>query len=67
MEYKNVTTFDELLNVEYGQKGTQKREEFHAKAEAFYICEMLKEKRKKAKFTQAKLAERANKIGRAHV
>ena len=60
MEYKNVNTFEELLNVKYGSKGTQKRDEFHAKARAFYICEMLKEERKKAKITQTELAERAD-------
>lgn len=60
MEYKNVNTFEELLNVKYGNKGTQKRDEFHAKARAFYICEMLKEERKKAKITQTELAERAD-------
>ena len=56
MEYKDIKTFDDLLNLKYGDKGTQKREEFHARAKAFYICEMLKVERKKANMTQSELA-----------
>lgn len=57
MEYKNINTFEELLNVKYGEKGTPKRDEFHAKSKAFYICEMLKQERKKANMTQTELGE----------
>jgi hypothetical protein len=46
---ENIKNFNDLLFAKYGKKGTPKREEFHAKAKAFYICEMLKEERKKAK------------------
>ena len=60
MEYKNVNTFEELLNVKYGEKGTLKRDEFHAKSKAFYLCEMLKQERKKANMTQTELAELAD-------
>ena len=56
---ENITSFEELLKHKYGEKGTSKREDFHAKAKAFYICEMLKEERKKAKMTQTQLAEKA--------
>ncbi len=45
---KQTKTFNDLLRIKYGERGTQKREEFEAKAEAFYLCEMLKEKRKDA-------------------
>ena len=51
MEYTNINTFEELLNRKYGEKGTPKRDAFHAKSKAFYICEMLKEERKKANMT----------------
>ena len=37
MEYKNIHTFEDLLNQKYGAKGTPKRDEFHAKAKAFDI------------------------------
>jgi HTH-type transcriptional regulator / antitoxin HipB len=54
----NITTFEELLIHEYGEKGTPAREEFEAKAQAFYICEMLREEREKQHLTQAELAEK---------
>ncbi len=50
-------TFKELLDQKYGQKETESRMLFEAKAEAFYLCEMLKEERKKATLTQEQLAE----------
>ena len=53
----NINTFEELLNRKYGEKGTPERDAFHAKSKAFYICEMLKEERKKANMTQSQLAE----------
>ena len=60
MEDIKIKTFEDLLNLEYGDKGTPQREDFHARAKAYYICEMLKEERKKAKLTQTQLAERAD-------
>ncbi len=53
----NINSFEELLNRKYGDKGTPKRDEFHAKSKVFYICEMLKEECKKANMTQTQLAE----------
>lgn len=53
-----VKTFDELLDIKYGKRGTAKRNAFEEKAQAFYISEMLKEERKKANLTQSQLAER---------
>ena len=60
MEYNDIKTFDDLLNLKYGDKGSQKREEFHARAKAFYICEMLNVERKKVKMTQSELADLAD-------
>ena len=60
MEYKDIKTFEELLNLKYGDKGTPTRNDFHSKAKAFYICEMLKEERKKVNMTQTQLAELAD-------
>jgi HTH-type transcriptional regulator / antitoxin HipB len=57
---ENIKTFEDLLSLKYGPKGTPKRDEFHSKAKAFYICEMLKVERKKANLTQSQLAERAD-------
>ena len=37
------TSFDELLDAEYGERGTEARENFEAEAEAFCLAECLKE------------------------
>ncbi len=55
---KNITSFEELLLHKYGEKGSPERTEFEAKANAFYICEMLKYHREKQELTQAQLAEK---------
>ncbi len=57
---RNTKNFDELLDVEYGKIGTQKRDEFEAKAQYFVISETLKDARKEANLTQEELA---NKVG----
>ena len=54
------TTFEELLDAEYGKQGTAGREKFEAEAEAFCLAECLKEHRLQAGLTQEELA---NKIG----
>jgi DNA-binding XRE family transcriptional regulator len=54
------TTFDELLDAEYGKQGNPKRDNFEAEAEAFCLAECLKEQRRLAGLTQEELA---NKIG----
>ena len=58
-KYKEITTFDELLDHEYGPIGTENRNEFEEKAQMFIVSEMLKEARKEAKMTQGQLAEKA--------
>lgn len=50
------TTFDELLDAEYGKEGTDRRDAFEAKAEAFCLAECLKEHRLQAGLTQEQLA-----------
>jgi ribosome-binding protein aMBF1 (putative translation factor) len=55
---KKVTTFDEHLNKQYGEKGTPKREKFENDSLAFRLGEMLKDERKKAQLTQEQLAEK---------
>ncbi len=57
-KYKNITSFDELLDVEYGKIGSEKRNEFEHNSMLFTISEMLKEARKEAKLTQEELAEK---------
>ncbi len=58
-KYKGVKTFDELLDVEHGQIGTESRNEYEEKAQMFIVGEMLKEARKESKMTQEQLAEKA--------
>ena len=50
------TTFDELLDAEYGKEGTAKRDVFEAEAEAFCLAECLKEHRLQVGLTQEQLA-----------
>lgn len=50
------TDFEQLLDAEYGKRGTNKREMFEADAEAFCIGELLKEQRLQAGLTQKELA-----------
>ena len=54
----NSTTFDELLEAEYGKLGTPEREKYEDDAQTFILAECLREERKKAGLTQEQLAER---------
>lgn len=38
----NCTTFDELLDAEYGPMGNSERMKFEAEAEAFCVAETMK-------------------------
>lgn len=51
-------SFDELLDIEYGEIGTPDRDSFEADAAAFCLAETLKEERLKAGLTQQQLAEK---------
>lgn len=55
-KYKGITTFEQLIEVEHGKIGTEKRNEYEQNAQMFIISEMLKEARKEAKLTQEELA-----------
>jgi len=57
--YSGITNFDELILREYGEIGTERRNEYEEKAQMFIISEMLKEARKESKLTQEQLAEKA--------
>ena len=58
---KALPTVEDLFRKEYGEKGTPAREEFEAKARAWYYSEILKDARKSAGMTQKELAERIGK------
>ena len=53
-----LTTFEEHLEKQYGEKGTPVRDQFEAEAMAFRLGELLKEARKEARLTQGQLAEK---------
>lgn len=53
-----ASTFDELLDAEYGVIGTTERDKFEANAAAFCLAETLKEERLRAGLTQEELAQR---------
>lgn len=55
---EEVTSFDQLLNLRYGQVGTELRNEFDAKVEALIWAEKLKELRKETSLSQQALAEK---------
>ena len=54
----DCTTFDEILDAEYGPMGSSERMEFEAEAEAFCLAETLKEQRRLAGLTQQELADK---------
>ncbi|MFV0267031.1 MAG: helix-turn-helix domain-containing protein [Draconibacterium sp.] len=58
-DYKNIKTFDELIELEHGKIGTESRNKYEEGAQLFIVSEMLKEARKEAKLTQEQLAEKA--------
>lgn len=58
-DYKDINTFDNLIEFEHGKIGTKSRNNYEIGAQMFIISEMLKEARKEAKLTQEELAKRA--------
>ncbi|MDY4410973.1 MAG: helix-turn-helix transcriptional regulator [Prevotella sp.] len=54
----NCSSFDQLLDAEYGSVGTPERDKFEDDAQTFILAQCLKEERKKAGLTQEQLAER---------
>ena len=57
-DYKNIQTFDLLIDVEHGKIGTESRNSYEEKSQMFIISEMLKNARKEANITQEELAEK---------
>lgn len=52
---------EEVLSREVGAIGTSEREQFDAKAHAWFYGELLRERRKELGLTQKELAERVNR------
>jgi len=55
---KNLTSFTDHLDEQYGVRGTVEREKFEEGFEAFKLGVMLQELRKEEGLTQEQLAER---------
>ena len=55
---KNLTSFEDHLDQQYGKRGTKGREEFEEGFEAFKLGVMIQELRKENGLTQQQLAEK---------
>lgn len=56
-----LITATEHFNEKYGAVGTASRNEFEARAEAWYIAEVLRDERKRQKMTQQELGDKIGK------
>lgn len=56
-----METVNEDLDKRYGEIGTESRNDFDAKARAWYLAECLREARKKSGLTQQQVADRIGK------
>jgi len=54
----HLTSFEDHLDKQYGQQGTEEREKFEEGFEAFKLGVMLQEMRKEQGLTQEQLAEK---------
>ena len=57
----HLKTGSQHLAEKYGVKDTPSREEFDARAKAWYFAELLRNERKRQKMTQQQLGERIGK------
>ena len=55
---KNLTSFEDHLDQQYGKRGTAKREKFEEGFEAFKLGVMIQELRKENGLTQEQLAKK---------
>ncbi len=58
-KYKEIKTFDDLIELEHGQIGTESRNKYEESAQMFIVSEMLKSARKESNLTQEQLADKA--------
>lgn len=55
---KNLTSFEDHLDKQYGKRGTAKREKYEEGFEAFKLGVMIQELRKEQGMTQEQLADK---------
>lgn len=53
-----LTSFSDHLDIQYGKKGTEKREQYEEEFEAFKLGAMIQELRKEQGLTQEQLAKK---------
>lgn len=53
----NCNSLDELIDIEYGPKGTPERDLFDAETQEFCVAQTLREERIRAGLTQQQLAD----------
>lgn len=58
LKYENIKTFEELIELEHGNIGSESRNRYEEKSQMFIVSEMLKSARKEANLTQEQLAEK---------
>lgn len=58
---KKLKTANQILDKKYGKIGSESRGKFTEKAYAFYLSEILKERRKELKMTQEDVAQKVGK------
>ena len=63
---KNLTSFADHLDSEYGKRGTETREKYEEGFESFKLGVMLQELRKEHGMTQEQLAEKCDSTSCAH-
>ena len=56
-----LKTGDQLIEEKYGKPGSASRDEFDAKAKAWYYAEVLRDARKTAGLTQQEVADKIGK------
>lgn len=57
-DYKDISSYEELLDLEHGKEGSESREEYNHRAHMFVVSGMLKAARTEADITQEELAAR---------
>ncbi|RPD44182.1 helix-turn-helix domain-containing protein [Paracnuella aquatica] len=55
---KNLTSFSDHLEQQYGKRGTKKRETYEQEFEAFKLGVLIQEMREKQNLTQEQLAQK---------
>ena len=66
MKAKNPKTINDHFDLKYGKVGTASRADFEQNADAYFIAELVKEKRLEANMTQQQLAEKLN-VNRTYI